>query len=87
MNTNNATFLVTAKHVLFDRKTGKLLSNTVEVRSYSKDPADRNPNVLELDLTALEVKAHATQDIAVVKILNIGEVKPSTFATLHRNPV
>jgi hypothetical protein len=79
-NTNNATFLVTAKHVLFDRKTGKLLSNTVEVRSYSKDPADRNPNVLELDLTALEVKAHATQDVSVVKILNIGEVKPSTTA-------
>jgi hypothetical protein len=83
LNTNNAIFFVTAKHVLFDRKTGKLLSNTVEVRSYSKDPADRNPNVLELDLTALEVKAHATQDIAVVKILNFGEVKPSTTAPAY----
>lgn len=83
MNNNNATFLVTAKHVLFDPETGKLLSKTVEVRSYSKDPADRNPNVLELDLTALEVKAHATQDIAVVKVFNFGEAKPSAGATAN----
>jgi hypothetical protein len=80
MNTNDNTFLVTAKHVLFDRKTGKLLSNTVEVRSYSRDPADRNPNIFELDLSALEVKAHAAQDIAVVKIANFGEEKPTASA-------
>jgi hypothetical protein len=73
LNRDNGTFLVTAKHVLFDLATGRLRSTVVEVRSYSKDPSDINPNIFVLNLSALEIKGHPTKDVVVVKVAAIDE--------------
>jgi integrase len=36
--------LVTAKHVLFDPNTGKILDTSFDLLSYSKDLSDPTPN-------------------------------------------
>ncbi len=71
LNTADATFLVTAKHVLFDPASGNLRASNIEVRSYSRDPSDLSPNIFELNLSTLGVKGHPTQDVAVVKVATI----------------
>jgi hypothetical protein len=72
VNTGSTIYLVTARHVLFDPNTHKLNSSDAELLSYSKDPADLNPNILSVNLTTLEqsgdVKAHRSEDVAVIKI-------------------
>jgi hypothetical protein len=84
LNTDKGTFLVSAKHVIFDPATGKLRSPIIEVRSYSKDPSDSNPNIFELNLSVLEVKGHQTQDVAVVKIADFGE-SPTAGVPIRAN--
>jgi hypothetical protein len=78
LNTDNGTFLVTAKHVLFEPKTEKepnrkLRSTVIDALSYLKEPSDLRPNIFEFNLSVLEIKAHPTQDVAVVKIAAIAE--------------
>jgi hypothetical protein len=72
LNTAEAVFLVTAKHVFFDPDTQKLRDDQAELTSYSKDPSDQENNVMLLNLDALQVagaiKGHSLHDIAVVKI-------------------
>ena len=83
LNTGDAVFLVTAKHVLFDPKTKKLLDPSISLLSYSRDPTDSTPNQLTVDLTILQtsakVKPHPTEDVAVVKLFKLvppgGEAK------------
>lgn len=71
LNEGRATFLVTARHVLF-KDSENMLADTILCRSYSKDLSDPTPNVISLNLTHLnklgEVKAHKVYAIAVVRI-------------------
>lgn len=67
LHTDKGIFLVTAKHVIFN-PSGKLWSNLIEVRSYTVDPADLNPNILVLDLSLLKPKAHPSRDVAIVQV-------------------
>lgn len=82
INTDNATYLITARHVLFDeKKLGKfpdnaaLISDNAILLSYPKDPKDNGRVVLYLDLKYLlktkRIHYHPTNDIVVAKI---GEV-------------
>jgi Trypsin-like peptidase domain len=68
-----AFMLVTARHVLYDPNTGALRGPVVELLSYSKDETDPIPYSYSLDLATLgpNVKAHPTQDVAVVKFATI----------------
>ena len=72
ISTGQAVYLVTAKHVLFDPKTNKLLDVALDVLSYPKDPSDSKRNLATLDLLALQhdgnIKPHPSEDIAVIKI-------------------
>jgi hypothetical protein len=77
LSTGTAVYLVTARHVLFNEpvpptQTRSLLCKKAELLSYSKDPKDKQPNHLEVDLQSLNdagrVKAHATHDVAVAQI-------------------
>jgi S1-C subfamily serine protease len=73
-NNNTAIYLVTAKHVLFDLTTGKLLDTTVEMLSYSKDLSDTTPNSFTVDTAVLGVNniiTHPSQDIALLKIASV----------------
>ena len=78
LNTNNAMYLVTAKHVLAagldpDPETQKVPDAEVELLSYSKDhPANPTKIWITVNLPTLkasgDVKAHQSQDVVVVKL-------------------
>jgi hypothetical protein len=69
VNTDEAVWFVTAKHVLFDEK-GELLADKAELLSYGVD--DDVGTALEIDLKALNaaglVKASKSGDAAVLKV-------------------
>jgi len=77
VSTDNAVYLVTAKHVLFD-PAQKLIDSHVTLLSYSKDPKDATNNVLSADLTALrdngDIRPHPSEDVVVIKLFTL---KPS----------
>jgi hypothetical protein len=82
LNANKGLFLVSAKHVLFG-KDQKPRSGTVQLLSYPKNPSDAEPVHVVLDLDMLQksgnIKAHDTQDVAVVKIATTepGDLPPA----------
>src|SRR5712691_4990649 len=53
-NASKASFLVTARHVLFKEKTDDLLDFEAEIVSYAKDPREQGKNEFTLDLKALK---------------------------------
>lgn len=65
------TYLVTARHVLFDTSS-RILTQSVMLISYGPDIMDTTHNVLILDLPLLQrqgnVHPHATQDVAAIKV-------------------
>jgi hypothetical protein len=69
LNTGGATFLATARHVLFD-DTSQLRSDVAYVSAYSRDLTDPTAFQFRFDLPALEaageLRAHPTHDAAVV---------------------
>lgn len=75
LNTEKAIFFVTAGHVLFKGANKVLHSKEAELLSYSPDPEEPTPIVLQLNLEVLnnngEIKYHSHQDIAVVRITTI----------------
>ena len=54
MAAGDDTFLITAKHVLFSRETGELISGELNLISYPKDLADPRRIEWDLDLHKLE---------------------------------
>jgi hypothetical protein len=79
LNTGTSVYLVTAKHVLIDLRSGRLRSPQVNLLSYPCDPKESGRNRISLDLAALseadEVKPHAREDVVVVRV---GKVVPGT---------
>ena len=75
LNTNTATYLVTAKHVLFNPQTGRVHSGVMSLLSYPHNPKEPGTNLIQVDLAALwqagEIKAHPSADVAVVRIADI----------------
>jgi S1-C subfamily serine protease len=80
LNDGKALYLVTAKHVLFDPATQKLLDVALDLLCYSKDPADSTRNLLSLDLSVLQndgnIKPHPSEDVAVVKVFTLYTLMP-----------
>jgi S1-C subfamily serine protease len=74
INAENATYFVTARHVLFDesKPDRPLRCKQAELLSYSRDQKEAGRNLLALDLALLsannDVKAHPTHDVAVIRI-------------------
>jgi hypothetical protein len=67
------TYLVTAAHVLFNRKVSppQLVANVATLTAYSPPP-DSDESVFSLDLSVLKaqgnVRVHPSQDVTIVKI-------------------
>lgn len=80
LDTSDCVYLVTAKHVLFDAQTQRLIDPHALLRSYSKDLSDQTPNLFSVDLASLQaagdVKLHPTQDVVVVKLFDVVAVPP-----------
>ncbi len=72
LNRESATFLVTARHVIFKDGTDELQAPKAVLVSYPKDPTGRDKNVFDLDLAALQkannLRRGATQDVAIVRL-------------------
>jgi hypothetical protein len=75
LNAPKATYLVTAKHVLFDPSSHRLRGQKADLLSYSRDLTDPGRNLIELDLPTLErdgrLRAHSSEDIAVVELATV----------------
>ncbi len=72
LNAAQASFLVTARHVIFKQNSDDLLDSEAEILSYAKDPKNKGKNEFRLDLKALkqngEIKRHADHDVAIIRI-------------------
>lgn len=72
VNVDNVIYLITAGYVLFNLKTGNIISDNVEFVSYTFDNNVANKNVIRADLNALykskNARLHNTHDIGIVKI-------------------
>ena len=79
LNAASATYLVTARHVLFNEavrltpnQPRPLLCKAAELLSYARDPKDKQLNRFSVDMQALNeagrVKAHPSHDVAVVQV-------------------
>ena len=58
LNADKATYLITAKHVLYNPSTNKLLDKNVSLISYSADLSNPNRNFVALDLSVLEANGN-----------------------------
>jgi S1-C subfamily serine protease len=86
LNAKTAIYLVTAKHVLFDPNTGKLLDTTFDLWSYSKDLSDSTPNSFTVDtgvVGADSIIRHPSEDVAILKVAS---VDPNTPGLIHYLP-
>jgi len=74
LNTGEALYLVTAKHVLFNLTSQSLLSTHAVLISYPAHPGDPGQIRLALDLSVLQanglVKRHPARDVAVIKLFD-----------------
>jgi hypothetical protein len=81
LNTATSVYLVTAKHVLFELQSSRLRSLQLNLLSYPRDPKETRRNMISVDLAVLsqagEIKAHAREDVAVVRIANVAEGAPA----------
>ena len=88
LNTDDSTFFVTAKHVLYDPATGSLRSNAARLLSYSKDLRETKTNLFDLDLNTLRdagnLKSHPTGDVVAIKIAHNG--KPNEQGLVESSP-
>ena len=81
INDGKALFFVTAKHVLFDpSKKWSLRAPTATLLSYTASLTATGRNLLTLDLAKLtgqgNVKAHPSEDVAIVKLATYPENPP-----------
>lgn len=72
LNTASGTYLVTARHVLFEGSPRNLVAPEAELVTYPQDPKEAGRNVFTLDLEGMLaggfVKVHETQDVVAVMV-------------------
>ena len=77
LNTADAVWLVTARHVLFGGSPLTLLAPQAEIAAYPRDPKEQGRNVFTLDLTRLladgQIRMHPSRDVAIVKLADVAE--------------
>lgn len=80
INTLTSTYLVTAKHVVFDPQSGHVRSGLMTLLSYPRDPKESGTNIILVDMVALaqagEIKGHPTADVAVVRVGELVKNEP-----------
>jgi hypothetical protein len=75
LNTSKAIYLVTAKHILLDPRTGHVRNGPMSLLSYPRAPKESGTNLIEVDMASLsqagEIKVHPSADVAVVHIADV----------------
>lgn len=99
LNSDDAVYLVTAKHVFFEPDTRdgatagsvKLRSEEARLLSYSRNPAETARNVFAVNLTMLDavgdVKRHPSEDVVIVKIGVVSNIPSSKDSPRVFSPV
>jgi hypothetical protein len=86
LNLPNATYFVTAKHVIFVSPDGSLPDAELELMSYSKDLSTQHRVILSMSLLKLStdgnVRAHEHKDVVVLKV---GTVNGSSLDVIAPN--
>lgn len=76
-------FLVTARHVLFDVRTGRLHSRDVTLRALSKDVKEAAVTVMHVNAAQLQESQHIRDDdVRDVAVLRIGTLRPDRLDTI-----
>jgi len=78
---NNALFLVTANHVLYNKR-GMLRHGVIIVTSYNNED-DQQTNKIRIDLSLVEPMLRDYIDVALIKIGNIPEEDESELFNIH----
>jgi hypothetical protein len=90
LNTESSTYLVKAKHVLFDPQTARVRSGPMNLLSYPRNPKESATNVITVDLAALwqagQIKGHPTADVAVVRIATLVAARPDQIPQTNPPP-
>lgn len=72
LNRPNGTFLITARHVLYDIQSNTLYSETMKLTCYPKENADSEKNIFIVDLklakTCNELAFDQVKDIVILRI-------------------
>lgn len=88
INTKDAVYLITAKHVLWDSRTNNVLEREVKVKCQPRDKTEGAIIELKIDLSSLMSKAllktHPDYDIAVVRVGKI--VSANNLTQLELEP-
>ena len=75
VNTDNFTYLVTAKHVILDSEKKELKATKATLTSYGRDPADLSQMVIEVNLDLMlrehNIRFHRNGDAATVKLARL----------------
>jgi S1-C subfamily serine protease len=81
---NRDVFLVTARHVLFDQRTGQLHSHEATLRALSKDPQETAVTVIRVNAAQLqeatEIRTDELRDVAVARIATLARDGLNTTA-------
>jgi hypothetical protein len=82
LNNGKFVYLVTAKHVLFDPKEHTLLGDGATLIAYPRNVNDTGRFLITLDLSLLttsgNIKPHASEDVAVIRIGTMPPVAANT---------
>lgn len=84
LNADKKLFLITAKHVLFDRN-GKLKGTVLELTCQSKSLANNDIHNISIELEVVDILKHETSDVSAIELetLEEGAKKGDYFANFH----
>jgi len=72
VNTSKNTYLVTARHVVFNKDCTDRVGDSVQALSYSKNPSEQEKAVLTIDLATLqssgEIRCQPAHDVVVIRV-------------------
>jgi hypothetical protein len=86
INTDTASYFVTAKHVLFNPATNKLFDSTLRLESFPADPTDTHANDFVIDLNVAVTKVHPIEDVVAVKLANVKREENAPAGLLKMEP-
>jgi hypothetical protein len=87
LNTEDAVYFVTARHVIFNQQRGDLVAKSAQLLSHAADSKIDRDNLLTVDLTEMQIrgliKSNPKNDAVIVKLGSFTAVLPESFPPEH----
>jgi hypothetical protein len=88
LNDDPFTYLVTSKHLLYNKNSSTPKAKMAELTSYGKDQNDLSPNIIQLYLedmfTTKNLRSHDTHDVAIGRIGKVEIQNDSEVLKLYK---